>query len=128
MDGCGLTNAGANLQKFENLIDGAGPLYASSTGPVSSRRPANSRIATTQSRRLTKEDADQMNKDGRQTNPRTNKRAMVAKWAVSEAAAAGADGKKTKRVCKSDDVFDGGHRDVDERNRRDLDDFDDELY
>ena len=53
---------------------------------------------------------------------------MVAKWAVSEAAAARADGKKTKRVSKSDDVFDGGLRDVDERTRRDLDDFDDELY
>ena len=96
--------------------------------PVTSRRPANAGVATTQSRRLPKENADQINKDGSQTDHRSNKRAMVAKWAVSEAAAARADGKKTKRVSKSDDVFDGGLRDVDERTRRDLDDFDDELY
>ena len=83
---------------------------------------------TTQSRRLPKEDADQINKDGRQTDPWTDKRAKVAKWAVSEADAARADGKTTKRVSKSDDVFDGGRRDVDERTRRDLDDSDDELY
>ena len=81
-----------------------------------------------QSRRLPKEDADQINKDGRQNDARTNKRAKVAKWAVSEAAAARADGKTTKRVSKFDDVFDGGRRDVDERTRRDLDDCDDELY
>ena len=47
---------------------------------------------------------------------------------VSKAAAPRADGKTTKRVSKSDDVFDGGRRDVDERTRRDLDDSDDELY
>ena len=46
--------------------------------------------------------------------------------AVSEAAAARADGKKTKRVSKSDDVFDGGRRDVDERTRRAPDKSDDE--
>ena len=39
MDGCKLTDAGANLQEFENLEDEAGPLYASSFGPVSSRFP-----------------------------------------------------------------------------------------
>ena len=128
MEGCGLTNAGANLQGFGNLGDGAGPLYASSSGPISSRRPANAGVATTQSCRLPKEDADQINKEGRQTDPRTNKRAKVAKWAVSETAAARANGKKTKRVSKSYDVLDGGCRDVDERTRCDLDDSDDELY
>ena len=72
-------------------------------------------MATTQSRRLPKEDADQIKKDGRQTDSRTNKRAKVAKWAVSEAAAARADGKKRKRVYKSDDVVNIGRREVDER-------------
>ena len=81
-----------------------------------------------QRRRLPKEDADQINKEGRQIDPRTNKSAKVANWAVSEAAAARANGKKTKRVFKSNDVLDGGRRDVDERIRRDLDDSDDELY
>ena len=128
MDGCRLTHAGANLQGFRNLGHGAGPLYASSSGPVLSRHPANSGVATTQSRRLPKEDADQINKDGRQTDPQTNKRAKVAKWAVSEAAAARADGKKTKRVSKSDDVLDGGCRDVDKRTRRYLDESDNDLY
>ena len=128
MDGRRLTHAGANLQGFGNLGDWAGPLYASSSGPASSRRPPNAGVATTQSRRMPKEDADQINKDGRQTDPRTNKRAKIAKLAVSEAEAARADGKKTKRLSKSDDVLDRGRRDVDERTRRDLDDYDDELY
>ena len=128
MDGCRLTHAGANLQGFGNLGDGAGPLYASSSGPVSSKRPPNVGVTTTQSRRLPKEDANQINKDGRQTDPQTNKRAKVTKWAVTEAASARADGKTTKRVSKSDDVFHGGRRDVDERTRRDLDNSDDELY
>ena len=127
MDGCGLIHAGA-IQGFGNLGDGAGPLYASSSGPVLSRRPPNAGVATTQSRRLPKKDVDQINKDGHQTDPRTNKRANLAKWAVSEAAAARSDKKKTKRVSKSDDVLDGCRRYVDERTRRDLDDSDDELY
>ena len=126
MDGCGLTHAEANLQGFGNLGDGAGPLYASSSWQVSSRRPANAGVAITQSRRLPKEDADQINKEGRFTDSRTNNRAKVAKWAVSEAAAARADGKKTTRVSKSDDVLDGSRRDVDERTRRDFDESDDE--
>ena len=79
MDGCGLTHAKANLQGFGNLGDRAWPLYPSSFDPVSSRRPANAGVATTQYRRLPKEDADQINKGSRQTNPRTNKRAKVAK-------------------------------------------------
>ena len=126
LGGCGLTHAKADLQEFGNLEDRAGPLYALNFGPVSNERPANAGVATTQSRRLPKEDADQINKKGRQTDPRTNKRAKVAKWAVSKAAAVGADGKKIKRVSKFDDVLDGGRRDVDERTRRDLDESDDE--
>ena len=48
------THAGANLQGCGNLGDGAGPMYASSSGPVSSRHPPNARFATTQSRRMPK--------------------------------------------------------------------------
>ena len=81
---------------------------------------------TTQSRRLPKEDADQINKEGRNTDPRTNKRAKFAKWSVSEAAVARAVGKKPTRSFKSDDDLNGSRRDVDERTRRDLDEFDDE--
>ena len=51
---------------------------------------------------------------------------MVAKYAVLEAAATRADGKKTKRVSKSDDVLDGNRSDVDERTRRDLEKYDDQ--
>ena len=80
-----------------NQNDGAGPLFASNSGPVSYGRLANAGVATTQSCGLPKEKADQIN-EGSQTYPRTNKRAKVAKWAASEAAAARADGKKTKRV------------------------------
>ena len=85
----------------------------------------NARVASTQSRRLPEEDADKINKEGRQTDPRTNKRATVAKWAVSEAGAASGDGKETKRVSKFDDVLDGGRRNVEERTRRNLDEYDD---
>ena len=67
-------HAGANLQGFGNFGDGAGPLYSSSSGPVSSRRLANAEVATTQSRRLPKEDADQINIESDQTDSRTNKR------------------------------------------------------
>ena len=75
---------------------------------------------------MQKEDADQINDEGRQTDPRTNKRAKVAKWAVSEAASARLVGQKPKRSCKSDDVLDGYRRDADERTRRELDAFDNE--
>ena len=61
MDRCGLTHAGASLQRFGNLVDGTGPLYASSFDPVSSSRPPNAGVATTQSRRLPKKDVDQIN-------------------------------------------------------------------
>ena len=60
-DGCGLTHAGADLQGFGNMRDGAEPLYASTSGPVSSGRPANAEVQNTQPRRLPKEDADQIN-------------------------------------------------------------------
>ena len=76
---CELTNAKAYLQKFGNLGDEAGPLYASFTSPVSSKRPANAGGATTQSRCLLNEDVDKINKDSRQTDLWTNKRAKVAK-------------------------------------------------
>ena len=124
-DGCGLSHVGADLQTFGNLGDGAGHMDASSFCPVSSGRPSNAGIATTQSRRLPKANADQINKEGRQTDPQTNKHAKIAKWTVSEAAAPRVSGKKLKRVSKSD-VFDGGRRDVDERTRRDLDESDDD--
>ena len=127
MDKCGLILAWANLQGFGNLGDGAGPLYASFSGLIKSRRPSNAGVATSHSRRLPKEDVYKINKEGRQTDSRTNKSTKVAKWAVSEAAAARADGKKTKRVSKYDDVLGGGRRDVDERTRRDLDESDNEL-
>ena len=122
---CGLTHARADLQGFGNLGDRAGPLYEANFCPVFNGRLANAGVATTQSCGLLKENADQI-KEGCHTDPRTNKRAMVAKWAVSEAAAGRADGKKTMRVSKSDDVLDGGRRDLDERTRRDLDESDDE--
>ena len=123
LDGCGLTHAGADLQGFGNLGDGAGPLYALSSGPVSNGRLANDGVAITQSRRLHKEDADIINEGDRQTDPLTNKRAKITKWTVTEAALARAIG-KLKRVSKSDDVLNGRRRDVDERTRRDLDESD----
>ena len=127
LNGCGLTHAGADLQGFGNLGDGAGPLYASNTGPFSNRRPANAGVATMQSSRLPKENADKVKQGDRQTDTRTNKRATVAKWTVSKAAAARVTGKKLKRVSKSDDVLDGGCRDVNERTRRNHNKSDDEY-
>ena len=100
-------------------------MYPSSSCPVSSGRPANAGIATTLCRRLLKENADQITKEGRQTDPPTNKPAKVPKWTVSEAAVARATEKKLKRVSKSDDVLDGCRRDVYVRTRRDLDESDD---
>ena len=126
LDKCGLIHAGADLQGFGNLKDRAWPFDASSSGQVSNGRFANAGVATTQSRRLPKKDADQINKKNRNTDSRTNKRAKVAKWSVSEAAVARAVGKKPKRSFKSDEDLDGNRRDVDERTRRDLDESDDE--
>ena len=125
LGGCGLNHAGADLQGFGNLGDGAKPLDASNSGPISNGRLTNAGVATTQSCGLPKENADQIKEGDCQTDPRTNKRAKVAKWTVSEAAAVRATG-KLKRVSKSDDVLDGRRRDVDERTRRDIDESDDE--
>ena len=60
LGGCGLTHAGADLQGFGNLGDGAKPLYASNSGPVSNGRLANAGVATTQICDLPKENADQV--------------------------------------------------------------------
>ena len=49
LGGCELTNAGADLQEFGNLGDGAKPLCASNSGPVSNGRLENAGVATTQS-------------------------------------------------------------------------------
>ena len=125
LGGCGLTHAGSDLQGFENLGDGVVPLYASNSGPVSTGRLANAGVATTQSCGLPKENANQIKEGDDQTDPRTNKRAKVAKWTVSEAVATRATG-KLKRASKSDDVLDCRRRDVDERTLRDLDKSDNE--
>ena len=77
---------------------------------------------------MPKEDADQINDEGRQTDSRTIKRSKVAKWAVLESASACLVGQKPKRSCKSNDVLDGDRRDVDERTRRVLDESDNEEY
>ena len=126
LDGCGLTHAGADLQEFGNFWDGAGPMYASNSGQVYNGRLTNTGVASTQCRRLPKENADQDKEGDRQTDPRTNKRAKIAKWTVSKAAAARVTEKKLKRVSKFDDVLNGCRRDVDERTRRNLKEFNDE--
>ena len=125
-DGCGLTHAGANLHGVGYVGDGAEHLSASTTGSGSSVRFANAGVATTQSRRMPKKDADPINDKGRQTDSRTNKRSKVAKWAVSEVASASLVGQKQKRRDKSNDVLDGNRRDVDERTLRVLDESDNE--
>ena len=121
LDGCGLTHARANLQGVGNVVDGVGLLYLSTTGPGSSGRFANAGVETTQSRRMPKEYADQINDNGRQTDSRTNKRFKVAESAVSKAASARLVETSPKRSCKSNDVLYYDCRDVDERTRRDLD-------
>ena len=96
LGGCGLTHAGADLQKFGNLGDGAGPLYASNSGPVSNGRLAKAGVATTQNCGLPKENANQIKEGDCQTDFRTNKRAKVAKWTGSEVAAARATGRSSE--------------------------------
>ena len=125
LGGCKLNHAGADLQGFRNLGDRAKPRYASNSGPISNGRLANAGVVITQSCGLPKENAGQIKESDRQTDPRTNKRAKVSKWTVSEAAAARATS-KLMRVSKSDDVVDGRRRDVDECTRRYLDESDDE--
>ena len=126
LDGCRLTHVGADLQGFLNLGDGAGPLYSSNSGPDFNGRPANAEVAFTKIRRLFNENADQVKAGDRQTDPRTNKRANIAKWTVSEAAFARVTGKKLKRVYKFDDMLESCRRDVGERTRRNLNESDDE--
>ena len=77
---------------------------------------------------MPKQDADKINYEDRQTDPRTNKRAKVAKWAVSEAAFARLVGKKPKRSCYFNYVLVGDCCNVYERTRRDLDKSDNDLY
>ena len=125
LDGCGLTHAGADLQGLGNLGNGAGSLYASFSGLVTLEHLLNARLAITQSRRLPKIDANQINKENRKTDPRTNKRVKVDKLTISEAAPTYVTEEKLKRVSKFDDVLDGCRRDVNMRTRRDLDKFDD---
>ena len=127
LDGSGLAHAGANLQKFKNLGDGAGPDYASASGPVSSGRTAHAVSATTQNRRRPKEERQSEGEEegDNQADPQTNKRSKDAKWAVSKAAVAHVACTKSKRDQKSD-VLDWGRHDVDERTRRDFYEFDDE--
>ena len=120
LDGCGLTHAEVDLQGFGNLGNGAKPLYASNSGPVFNGRPANAEVARTQSRRLRKENADNVKEGDPLTNPWTNKRAVV-KWTVSKAAAARFATKKLKRVSNCDDMLEGCRRDVNKRTRRNLD-------
>ena len=79
IDGCRLTYAKANLQGFGKYRRKSETPYASFSGPVSSRRPANAKVVSTQCRRLPKEDVDQINNEGSQTDLRPNKRAKVAK-------------------------------------------------
>ena len=113
LDECKLTHAEADLQKFGNFEIGAVPLYASTSDPGSSGRLANAEVASTQRRRLFISNTDKINKKrGRPNDPRTNKPAKVAKWAVSEASASRAAGNKPIRVPKSNDVLDNGRRDV----------------
>ena len=127
LDGCGLAQARANLQGFGNFGDGAGPDYASASGPVSRGRIAHAESATTQRRRRSKlERQSKGEEDDSQADPLKNKRANVSKWALLKAAAARFAGKQAKQKHKSYDVLDGGRRDVDERTRRDLYKSDDE--
>ena len=100
LDGCELNHAEADLRWFGFFGDGAGPLYASNSGPVSNGRLTNAGVANTQSRRLHKENANQVKEGDCQTDRPTNKRAKVAKWTVSEAAAARVTEKKLKRVWR----------------------------
>ena len=72
LDQCKLTHARAYLHGFANSGNGAGLFYARISGPVSSGRHANAGVANTQSRRLFKEDADQIKKGGTVTNFKIN--------------------------------------------------------
>ena len=78
--------------------------------------------ATTQRRRRPKEERQSEGEEegDSHTDHRKNKRAKVAKWAVSKASAGRVDGKKSKRKHKSDNVLNGVWRDVDKRTQREF--------
>ena len=63
LNGCRLAHARDNLQGFEILNDGAGPLIASNSKPVFNGGPANAGVVSKQSFRMPKENADQINKE-----------------------------------------------------------------
>ena len=86
------------MQGFGNFGDRARLLYALNPDLVSNGRPAHTGVEITQSCCLPIENANRIKEENRQTNPRKNKRAKVAKSTVLEAAAARATGKKFKRV------------------------------
>ena len=104
LDRCELTHTKADLQGFEAFGDGAKPMYASNFGPVSNGRPPNAEVASTQSRRLPKENANLRQEVDCQTELRTNKRAKVSKWTISEAAAAALP-KIRSSACQSLTMF-----------------------
>ena len=79
LDGCKLTHAGANLQQFNNLKNKVGFMYVSNSSPVFNGRCVNAKVATTQSRRLSKIHANQINNISRQTDFETNKGAKIFK-------------------------------------------------
>ena len=131
LDGCGLTRAGADLQGLGNLGSGDKPTHVveRTSDPVSTKPFKLSQSVFKESgRRLPKENANQLKKEEscHLADPRTKKRAKVAKRAISEAAATLEIGQKHKRVCKSDDVLDGCRHEVDECTRRDPDKADNE--
>ena len=131
LEGCGLTRAGADLQGLGNLGSGDVPFnVVERTSDLVSTKPFKlfDSVFNGCGRRLPKENANQIKKEEswHLADPRTNKRAKVAKWAVSKASATRGSGKELKRVCKSDDVLDNGRCDVDERTRRHPDEADDE--
>ena len=80
LDGCGLAQAGANLQGFENFGDGAGLDYASASYPVSSGQTPHAGRETKKKRRRSKEERQLKAEEGNnsQAEHRTNKRAKVS--------------------------------------------------
>ena len=101
-------------------------MHASNSGPVCDGRPTIAGVASTLSLRLFKENADHVKEGDPQTDLWTKQSVKVAKWTVSEAAAARVTGKKLKRVFKSKDVLDGCRRYEDEGTRHNLYESDDD--
>ena len=75
--GCRLTHVAADLQGFGNFEGEAGPLYASKSCPVVNGGTANAGVALKQSRRLPKNNEDQVQDSDCQTDPRMNTRVTV---------------------------------------------------